>query len=85
VEAGLMAEAEPRVAQCIRPEADGLRVVLRDKEVLVPWDRLSARLAGATDLQRRDAELAPGGYGVHWPQLDEDLSIGGMLQELPDT
>jgi hypothetical protein len=26
------------------------------------------------------AELSPGGYGIHWPLLDEDLSISGLLR-----
>jgi hypothetical protein len=35
------------------------------------------RLAGATQEQRQNVELAP--LGLHWPDLDEDLSIAGML------
>ncbi len=25
------------------------------------------------------AELSPGGYGIHWALLDEDLSLGGLV------
>ena len=28
---------------------------------------------------RHRAELSPGGYGIHWPLLDEDISIGGLV------
>ena len=35
------------------------------------------RLANATQEQRRSVEL--GRIGLHWPELDEDLSIAGML------
>lgn len=35
------------------------------------------RLAMATQQQRQNVEL--GRVGVHWPDLDEDLSIAGML------
>jgi hypothetical protein len=36
------------------------------------------RLAGASDVQRSNIELSP--MGLHWPDLDEDLSIRGLLQ-----
>jgi hypothetical protein len=38
------------------------------------------RLLGASEEQRDDWELIGGGIGVHWPQIDEDLSLGGMLR-----
>ncbi len=37
------------------------------------------RLADATPEQRQHWELAGAGYGIHWPELDEDLSTEGML------
>jgi hypothetical protein len=35
------------------------------------------RLMNATPRQRANVELSP--FGVHWPDVDEDLSIEGML------
>jgi len=29
--------------------------------------------------QRENFEVSPSGYGIHWPDLDEDLSIDGLL------
>jgi hypothetical protein len=57
-----------------------LVVHLIDREVRIPWERCSPILARATAEQRRQARLSPGGYGIHWPTLDEDLSIGGLLK-----
>ena len=37
------------------------------------------RLAAGTPAQRARWELAGGGYGIHWPELDEDLSTEGLL------
>ncbi|HET7370533.1 MAG TPA: DUF2442 domain-containing protein [Gammaproteobacteria bacterium] len=37
------------------------------------------RLAGASQAQREDYELLGGGEGVHWPQVDEDISVAGLL------
>ena len=37
------------------------------------------RLAYATSLERSNWELIGGGQGIHWPDLDEDLSVDGLL------
>ena len=39
----------------------------------------SQRLATATQEQRQNFEVSPTGYGIHWPDLDEDLSIDGLI------
>lgn len=41
------------------------------------------RLLHATPEERGNWELAGGGYGVHWPDLDEDLSAEGLLRGAP--
>lgn len=38
------------------------------------------RLANATPKQRNHWQLAGGGYGIHWPDIDEDLSTEGLLR-----
>jgi hypothetical protein len=37
------------------------------------------RLKNATDQQRKNWRLIAGGYGVHWEDIDEDLSAEGMF------
>jgi Protein of unknown function (DUF2442) len=59
---------------------DELTVRLMDGRTLsvpVAW---YPRLAEATPYQRADWEIAGGGYGIHWPQIDEDLSTEGLLR-----
>jgi hypothetical protein len=41
------------------------------------------RLLSATSEQRRHWEMAGGGYGIHWPDIDEDLSTEGLLRGGP--
>ena len=41
------------------------------------------RLLHATAEQRADWQLAGGGYGIHWPSIDEDLSSEGLLRGAP--
>ena len=39
----------------------------------------SDRLAKASQEQREHVEISPGGYGLHWPDVDEDLSVDGLI------
>ena len=43
----------------------------------------SWRLSEATPAQRNNFEIIGDGYGVHWPDVDEDLSAEGMLHGVP--
>ena len=39
----------------------------------------SPRLAHATQAHREQVEVSPSGYGLHWPAVDEDLSVDGLI------
>ena len=41
------------------------------------------KLLHATAEQRKHWELAGAGFGIHWPELDEDLSSEGLLRGAP--
>ena len=41
------------------------------------------RLLAANAEERADWEIAGGGYGIHWPRIDEDLSVEGLLRGAP--
>ncbi len=41
------------------------------------------RLLNATSEQRSKWQIAGGGYGIHWPEIDEDLSTKGLLRGAP--
>jgi hypothetical protein len=41
------------------------------------------KLLNATVPQRESWRIAGGGYGIHWPELDEDLSVEGLLCGAP--
>ena len=43
----------------------------------------SWRLSEATHQQRQNFEIIGDGEGVHWPDVDEDISARGMLQGVP--
>ena len=41
------------------------------------------RLLHATPRERDNWEIAGAGFGIHWPDLDEDLSVEGLLRGAP--
>ncbi len=41
------------------------------------------RLLHATQEQRAKWEIAGAGYGIHWPDIDEDINTQGLLQGAP--
>jgi hypothetical protein len=43
----------------------------------------SWRLSEATEEQRQNFEVLGDGQGIHWPDIDEDISVEGMLQGSP--
>jgi hypothetical protein len=62
---------------------DSLCVSLRDgRKISVPLSWYP-RLLKATPAQRSHWELAGAGYGIHWPDIDEDLSTEGLLRGAP--
>ncbi len=59
--------------------ADALHVVLADgREVSAPLTWFP-RLHNATEEQRTQWRLIGGGIGIHWPAIDEDISVESLL------
>lgn len=59
-------------AGVLRLTVDGKRI---DKEL----KHISSSLARASSSEQSEFELSPSGYGIHWPLIDEDISIDGLL------
>lgn len=80
---GILAlEADERVAD-VRFTEDALSVDLKDgRTISVPlvW---YPKLLHASKKQRNKWRVCGGGYGIHWPDLDEDLSTEGLLRGAP--
>ncbi len=49
------------------------------KEYIFQLEKISKKLANASKLERERFEISSSGYGIHWPLIDEDLSIDGLL------
>ncbi len=67
----------------VRFGKDELSVDLVDgRTITVPY-AWYPRLLHATAKQRANWQTSGGGYGIHWPEIDEDLSTAGLLRGAP--
>jgi hypothetical protein len=80
---GILAlRADERVRD-VRVSEDALTVDLTDgRSISVPltW---YPRLLAASPAQRANWSVSAAGYGIHWPEIDEDLSTEGILRGAP--
>lgn len=72
-------ELRQAVAQAVRFEEDTLVVDLVDGRTLSVPLAWYPRLAHATASERAEWRLIGRGEGIHWPKLDEDISVEGLL------
>jgi len=67
----------------VRFDEDTLSVDLVDGRTITVPLAWYPRLLHASPEQRAVWEISGGGYGIHWPQIDEDLSTEGLLCGAP--
>lgn len=69
---------EPRLRDVQVTEDEIIAHLLDGRTISVPliW---SWRLSEATEAQRQHFEILGDGQGIHWPDIDEDISVEGML------
>jgi hypothetical protein len=73
-----VASSEPRI-RSIRVTSNEIIAHLVDGRVISVPLAWSWRLSEASPAQRSRHRLIGGGQGVHWPDVDEDISVEGML------
>ena len=71
--------ATAAAAQSVRVTDRALVVELRDGRVVSVPLTWYPRLAEASRRERKRWELLGPGIGIHWPELDEDISVEGLL------
>jgi Protein of unknown function (DUF2442) len=64
----------------VSSDAHYLYLTVDDQPYRIRWNACSPRLRQATTEQRQHVEVSPSGYGLHWPEIDEDLAITPLLQ-----
>lgn len=60
-------------------EGDILVIIIDEQEKRFPLEAVSLLLLKASEEVRNNFEVTPSGYGIHWPLIDEDISIDGLL------
>jgi hypothetical protein len=59
---------------------DALQVTLSDGRIISVPLAWSSRLSSATAAQRKNWRLISGGIGIHWEEIDEDISVRSLLR-----
>ena len=77
-----VSNAGERVAG-VRVTDDTLEVDLLDGRTIIVPLAWYPRLYHATPAQRANWQIAGAGFGIHWPDVDEDLSTEGLLRGAP--
>ena len=77
-----VARNDPRIQEARVTDDEIIAYLVDGRVVSVPlaW---SWRLSDATPAQRANFRLIGTGQGIHWPEIDEDISIEGMLYGVP--
>lgn len=75
-------KVDPRITSVTVTDDTIIAQLADGRSISVPlvW---SWRLADATPEQRANWRLIGGGEGVRWPDIDEDISVRGMLDGIP--
>jgi hypothetical protein len=72
----------------MKPYHDIGRVQFSGEHMLVTIDgkekkfriaEISSALENASETEKNTYEVSPSGYGIHWPLIDEDLSVDALL------
>lgn len=73
---------EPRISRVMVSDETITAHLADGRGISVPlaW---SWRLSDATPTQRANWKIIGNGHGVHWPDVDEDISVDGMLNGIP--
>lgn len=78
----LVAQSDP-LAVDVKTDESMLRITIIDgREIAVPLEWYP-RLRDASPAQRKNWRLIGGGEGIHWPDIDEDISVLRLFG-LPD-
>lgn len=61
-------------------EGNIIRIKIDGQFIELPIEKVSVKLANASEIERNYFKISPSGYGIHWPLIDEDLSVDAFLK-----
>ncbi|NDC31829.1 MAG: DUF2442 domain-containing protein [Bacteroidetes bacterium] len=66
--------------QDITFDQNSIQLSIDGKLFKISLDKISSKLQSANELQRSLYKISPSGYGIHWPLIDEDLSVDSLMK-----
>ena len=67
--------------QEINIKNDLLSLIVDGVVYKVSLESISQKLLVANEIERNLFKISPSGYGIHWPLIDEDLSIAHIIKQ----
>lgn len=67
------------IIEKVNIQQDTLSLVVDGSFIQRNLKDLSPRLANANKNEQQQFDISPSGYGIHWPLIDEDISIDALL------
>ncbi len=61
-------------------EQNFLIINMSGNQYKIDLQKASNRLYNCSEDDRKEYQISPSGYGIHWPKIDEDLSVNGLLK-----
>jgi hypothetical protein len=61
-------------------EANFITLQIDGEALILNLDKLSPKLFKTNKMERELYKISPSGYGIHWPLIDEDISIEAILK-----
>lgn len=65
----------------LRFEGNNMILKVDNRVIKLHLAEVSDKLLKASETERKNFQISPSGYGIHWHQLDEDLSLKGLLKQ----
>jgi len=66
--------------QDISFDQNSIQLNIDGKIIKISLHKISSKLQSANELQRNLYKISPSGYGIHWPLIDEDLSVDALIK-----
>ncbi len=64
----------------LRFDKNQLVLIVDEKEIKIDLAKISLKLLNASEVERSFYKVSPSGYGIHWPSIDEDISVNELLK-----
>ena len=72
------------IIEAVTFDTNNIFLLIDGKKIKIALDDVSMKLKSANDIQRQMFKISPSGYGIHWPLIDEDLSVDSILKSQRD-